>query len=104
MELCQRSFISVYTNGNIVFNFAWLGGNPQAEYMRDCLYRIVIEKHILPLNDDAITSYPAFEPEVWVPVVKEIGNAIEQAVQSARKILEQSGAEYAAQGAASSDP
>ena len=31
-------------------------------------------------------------------------DAIEQAVQSARKILEQSGAEYAAQGAASSDP
>lgn len=104
MELCQRSLISVYTNGSLVFNFAWLAGNPQSEYMRDCLYRIVIEKHILPLNDEALTSYPAFEPEVWVPVVKEIGNAIEQAVHSARKILEQSGAEYPPQGVGSSDP
>lgn len=89
MDICPRSIITVNTNGSLQINFGWLNGSPAAEHARNCLHRIITEKNILHLKNDALTSYPPFGQNIWVPKIKELGNAIEQAVQSARKILEQ---------------
>jgi len=49
--LCQRSLLSVYTNGKLCLNFAWLNENDRAKAVRDRFIQLAVERLKLPSAD-----------------------------------------------------
>ena len=62
--LCQRSLLSVYSNGRLSLNFRWLDDSDRALQIRDRLVQLAVERHVLP-QDDYREKYADLPATKW---------------------------------------
>lgn len=63
--LCQKSLLSVYSNGTMTLNFAWLKENEKEERVRDRFVELAIDRKILPPADHH-DKYRYLRIEEWL--------------------------------------
>lgn len=75
-SICQRSLITCYSNGDLVFNFHWLNGNETAERASSRLKELIKERLGLPILE-AGTAIPIGD---WLEKEEAIAGVLRQLV------------------------
>ncbi|HWO89881.1 MAG TPA: hypothetical protein VNL98_12120 [Gemmatimonadales bacterium] len=77
-RLFQRSLFSVYSNGTLSVNFAWLNETERAQQARDRLRQLLSERLQLAIPADYAQRFLTMRVGDWAPKSAHVADALEQ--------------------------
>jgi len=83
-DICPRSFLTIYANGNLSLNFGWLNSTNKAEMARDRFVELIKEKTHLEVPPDYVAKYCNYPKEVWSPHADPIVGVMKQVLDEFR--------------------
>ena len=75
-SICQRSFMTVFSNGRISLNFGWLNGSDVAERARGRLKELTLIKTGLLVPEDYERKWVGFSSLQWSPNVAQLTDVL----------------------------
>jgi len=84
--MCPRSFLTIYTNGNLILNFGWLQGSSIAETARDRFAELIRESKSIKVQDDYVKKYPNYAFDDWAWHSTKIITALKKLLAEFREV------------------
>jgi hypothetical protein len=83
-EICPRSLLTIFSNGNMALNFGWINGSNIAEQARDRLAELVREKSGIKVHEDYMKKYLSYSMVEWAPQVTNLIEVLKQILSEFR--------------------
>jgi hypothetical protein len=78
LNICPRSLLTIWSNGNMALNFGWLSGSDITEKARDRFAELIREKAGIKLPDDYVKKYLSYPMAEWAPKAADITDVLKQ--------------------------
>jgi hypothetical protein len=83
-DICPRSFLTIWSNGNLALNFGWISGSDIAEKARDRFAELIREKSGMKVHEDYIKKYLSYSMVEWAPQVTNLIEVLKQILSEFR--------------------
>ncbi len=77
-SISQKSLFSIYTDGKLNLNFAWLDDTDKAIRVRDIYFKLSKERLSFGTPIEDITKYPSLPIDQWGPQVRKVIDVFEE--------------------------
>jgi hypothetical protein len=84
-NICPRSFLTIFSNGNMSLNFGWLNSSNIAEKARDRFAELIKEKTEIKVQNDYIKKYLSYSMAEWAPYAPVISEILKQLLAELRE-------------------
>jgi hypothetical protein len=85
LNICPRSLLTIYSNGNMALNFGWINGSDIAEKARDYFAELIREKVGIRVQDDYMKKYPGYPITEWAPHMMDVVEVLKQLLAEFRE-------------------
>jgi len=84
-DICPRSFFTVWSDGGLTLNFAWLNGSEEAERFRDAFGGMVESEMGWGLPSEYVTRWVNLPRSEWIPKARGFAEAVVALVDRFRR-------------------
>lgn len=78
IDICPRSFLTIWSNGNMALNFGWINGSDISEKARDRFAELIKEKAGMKVQDDYAKKFLSYPIAEWAPKVEDVAAVLKQ--------------------------
>lgn len=84
-NICPRSLLTIWSDGNMALNFGWINGSDIAEKARDRFAELMREKAGIKVQDDYVKKNISYPMAEWAPQAADIVAVLKQLIAEIRE-------------------